>query len=164
MDRRNFLMRSVTGGVATGIAMQPSLEAQSAPRSDLPSRFTPSMYAFPRSPYNPFGATDYYSFADDLVIERNRPGKPHRGKVLAAVVILTKKSHDAPSLNSLISLRAETGRYRAFSMISRTSSMPVWEAASISMTSTWRDSMIAWQCTPSSGMSMLGLSIFPGRE
>jgi recombination protein RecA len=28
----------------------------------------------------------------------------------AAVVILTKKSHDAPSLNSLISLRAETGR------------------------------------------------------
>ena len=50
-----------------------------------PSRFTPSMYAFPRSPYNPFGATDYYSFADDLVIERNRPGKPHQGKVLAAV-------------------------------------------------------------------------------
>jgi recombination protein RecA len=28
----------------------------------------------------------------------------------AAVVILTKKSHDAPSLNSLISLRAETAR------------------------------------------------------
>jgi recombination protein RecA len=28
----------------------------------------------------------------------------------AAVVMLTKKSHDAPSLNSLISLRAETGR------------------------------------------------------
>jgi recombination protein RecA len=28
----------------------------------------------------------------------------------AAVVILTRKSHDAPSLNSLISLRAETGR------------------------------------------------------
>ena len=28
----------------------------------------------------------------------------------AAVVMLTRKSHDAPSLNSLISLRAETGR------------------------------------------------------
>ena len=36
-------------------------------------------------------------------------------------------------------------------MISRTSSMPVCEAASISITSTWRDSMIAWQCTPNSG-------------
>ena len=48
-------------------------------------------------------------------------------------------------------------------MISLMSSMPVCEAASISMTSTWRDSMIAWQCTPSSGMSTLGRSILPGR-
>ena len=47
-------------------------------------------------------------------------------------------------------------------MISRTSSMPVCEAASISITSTWRDSMIAWQWTPSSGISMLGASILPG--
>ena len=38
------------------------------------------------------------------------------------------------------------------SMISRMSSTPVWEAASISITSTWRLSMIAWQCTPSAGM------------
>ena len=37
-------------------------------------------------------------------------------------------------------------------MISRTSSTPVCEAASISITSTWRLSMIAWQCTPSAGM------------
>ena len=35
-------------------------------------------------------------------------------------------------------------------MISRMSSMPVWEAASISITSTWRPSMIAAQCSPSS--------------
>jgi len=83
MDRRKFL----AGGMAAGFALPPALEAQNAGarRPDLPSRFTPSMYAFPRSPYNPFGATDYYSFADDLVIERNRPGKPHQGKVLAAV-------------------------------------------------------------------------------
>ena len=33
-----------------------------------------------------------------------------RSPGFAAVVILTKKSHDAPSLNSLISLRAETVR------------------------------------------------------
>jgi len=85
MDRRKFLGRAVTGGVAAGSALQPRLEAQDAPHSDLPAQFKPSTYAFPRSPYNPFGATDYYSFADDLVIERNRPGKPHQGKVLAAV-------------------------------------------------------------------------------
>ena len=41
-------------------------------------------------------------------------------------------------------------------MISRMSSMPVWEAASISITSTWRPSMIAWQCSPSTGMSIVG--------
>src|ERR1039457_4150938 len=84
MDRRKFLGRAVTGGAA-GFVLQPQLEVQNAPHSDLPSQFKPSTYAFPRSPYNPFGATDYYSFADDLVIEQNRPGKPHQGKVLAAV-------------------------------------------------------------------------------
>jgi LmbE family N-acetylglucosaminyl deacetylase len=87
MDRRKFLSRSMAGGMATGYLLQPSLEAQDpgTPRSDLPSRFTPTAYAFPRSAYNPFGATDYYTFANDLVIERNRPGRPHQGKVLAAV-------------------------------------------------------------------------------
>jgi LmbE family N-acetylglucosaminyl deacetylase len=86
MDRRKFLSRSVVGGVTQGLGLQSS-QAQE-PRgshSDLPSRFTPSVYAFPRSSYGPFAATDYYTFADDLVIERNRPGKPHAGKVLAAV-------------------------------------------------------------------------------
>src|ERR1700730_9676721 len=41
-------------------------------------------------------------------------------------------------------------------MISRTSSIPVCEAASISITSTCRDSMIGWQCTPSSGIWIVG--------
>ena len=41
-------------------------------------------------------------------------------------------------------------------MIWRTSSMPVCEAASISSTSTWRDSMMASQWTPRSGMWIVG--------
>jgi hypothetical protein len=87
MDRRKFLSRSAAIPLAQGLGLGAAQGAQetTARHSDLPSRFTPSMYAFPRSPYNPFGATDYYTFADDLVIERNRPDKPHLGKVLAAV-------------------------------------------------------------------------------
>jgi len=34
---------------------------------------------------SPFTVPDYYTYADDLVVEKNRPGKPHVGKVLAAV-------------------------------------------------------------------------------
>ena len=89
MDRRKFLGRSAAGSMAFGLAQgaQGAQGAQEAPRrrSDLPSRFTPSAYAFPRSPYGPFAATDYYIFADDLKIQRDQPGKPHAGKVLAAV-------------------------------------------------------------------------------
>jgi LmbE family N-acetylglucosaminyl deacetylase len=87
MDRRKFLSRSAAIPLAQGLGLQPADGAEEAgvPHSDLPSRFTPSTYAFPRSPYNPFGASDYYTFANDLVIERNHPGKPHQGKVLAAV-------------------------------------------------------------------------------
>ncbi|MGO8785789.1 MAG: integrase core domain-containing protein [Terriglobia bacterium] len=35
--------------------------------------------------YSPFTIPDYYMYANDLVIERNVPGKPHTGKVLAAI-------------------------------------------------------------------------------
>lgn len=73
---------------AVGLGLAPGLQqAQRAQdrHADLPSRFTPAAYAFPRSGYSPFAATDYYLFADDLVVERSRPGKPHQGKVLAAV-------------------------------------------------------------------------------
>ncbi len=93
VDRRKFFGRSVIGAVGLGLApglqqpqhAQSSAQQEAKPHSDLPSRFTPSAYAFPQSGYNPFGATDYYVFADDLAIERNRPGKPHQGKILAAV-------------------------------------------------------------------------------
>src|SRR5579871_2550219 len=87
MDRRKFFGRSVAGGVAMGLtsASQSSQAAQTGKHSDLPPQFTPTAYAFPRSGYGPFAATDYYTFANDLVVEQNRPGKPHAGKVLAAI-------------------------------------------------------------------------------
>ena len=43
------------------------------------------------------------------------------------------------------------------SLIWRTSSTPLCEAASISSTSGWRLSMIAWQCTPITGILIVGL-------
>jgi LmbE family N-acetylglucosaminyl deacetylase len=89
MQRRKFLGRSIAGGMALGGAasLTQPLSAQVAARnrSDLPSRFTPSAYSVPSTKYSPFSTPDYYTYADDLVIERNRPGKPHAGKVLAAV-------------------------------------------------------------------------------
>jgi hypothetical protein len=88
MRRRRFLGRSVTAGVAlTGATAQGQTPARpAAPRSgSLPAGITPAAYANPPSNYNPFGLPDYYSYTDDLVIERNRPGKPHQGKVLAAI-------------------------------------------------------------------------------
>lgn len=56
-----------------------------ASRPDLPAGFTPTAYANRSSGYSPFTTPDYYAYADNLVIERNNPGKPHRGKVLAAI-------------------------------------------------------------------------------
>ena len=47
-------------------------------------------------------------------------------------------------------------------MISRMSLIEVCDAASISMTSTWRPSMIALQWTPSSLISIVGRSTRPG--
>jgi LmbE family N-acetylglucosaminyl deacetylase len=89
MKRRKFLGQSVAhAGVGGAAALAPrSAAAQAAgqPRSDLPARFTPAVYANRGSRHNPFATPDYYGYADDLVIERNRPGKPHAGKVLAAI-------------------------------------------------------------------------------
>src|SRR5437879_11967590 len=89
MERRKFLRRSMAGGMALGIAgavtPAPGAQAASGPHSDLPSKSTPAAYSLPSSKYSPFTTPDYYTYADDLVIERNRPGKPHAGKVLAAV-------------------------------------------------------------------------------
>jgi len=79
----------MAGGMAAGIgaSLEPARGAQSSPgrSTDLPSKFTPSAHSLPHSQFSPFTTPDYFTFADDLVIERNLPGKPHQGKVLAAV-------------------------------------------------------------------------------
>jgi len=89
MRRRKFLGSSIPGGIALtaapALAPSPPPQTSGKPRSDLPANVTPTAYANRRSGYNPFATPDYYTYADDLVIERNRPGKPHQGKVLAAV-------------------------------------------------------------------------------
>jgi len=89
MQRRKFLGRSIAGGMALGgaasLSQRLSAQGTARNRSELPSRFTPSAYSVPSTKYSPFTNPDYYTYADDLVIERNRPGKPHAGKVLAAV-------------------------------------------------------------------------------
>src|SRR5438874_12510825 len=83
MERRKFLRRSIAGGAAAaGLAAAQSPAGRS---SDLPAKFTPTAHSIPHSHYSPFTPPDYYTFADNLTIERNAPGKPHRGKVLAAV-------------------------------------------------------------------------------
>jgi LmbE family N-acetylglucosaminyl deacetylase len=87
MRRRRFLGRSIAGLGSGGAALSPSNAAQGAQAqsTDLPSRFTPAAYSNRSSPHNPFATPDYYQYADDLAIERNNPGKPHQGKVLAAI-------------------------------------------------------------------------------
>ena len=71
-------------GLGGSAALESAQPAQARP-SDLPSRFTPAAYANAASKHNPFATPDYYQYTDDLVIERTIPGKPHKGKVLAAV-------------------------------------------------------------------------------
>lgn len=88
MQRRKFL----GGSVATGIAL-PAARAQQGPRgrderapgAALPPGIVPTAYANRRSDYSPFTTPDYYTYANDLVIEPDRPGRPHEGKVLAAI-------------------------------------------------------------------------------
>ncbi|MEK7409466.1 MAG: PIG-L family deacetylase [Acidobacteriota bacterium] len=85
MERRSFLGRSVAAASALGGVPA----ADDAPPAELPrpggARFTPTAFAIPHSGYSPFTTPDYYTFASDLVIERPRTGKPHQGKVLAAI-------------------------------------------------------------------------------
>jgi LmbE family N-acetylglucosaminyl deacetylase len=89
MKRRRFLGRSIAGGVAAGVSpvvgIPAAAQVTGPKRSNLPANVTPTAYANRSSGYNPFATPDYYTYADDLVIERNRPGKPHQGRVLAAV-------------------------------------------------------------------------------
>ena len=85
MRRRKFLAGAAAVGATAALA-QSGRKAGAAPRSpDLPSKFTPSAYATTKTGYSPFTIPDYYTFANDLTIERNVSGKPHAGKILAAV-------------------------------------------------------------------------------
>ncbi|MFC1552493.1 PIG-L deacetylase family protein [Candidatus Latescibacterota bacterium] len=45
----------------------------------------PSIYSFRRSGYNIFTLPNYEIYTDDLKIERDRPGQPHKGRVFAAI-------------------------------------------------------------------------------
>src|SRR5574341_73645 len=89
MQRRKFLGTSVSGAMAlVGAAAHPQGPQPGrapGPGTDLPSRCKPAAYSFPPAKYTSFATPDYFTFADDLVLERARPGKPHQGKVLAAI-------------------------------------------------------------------------------
>jgi hypothetical protein len=73
----------MAGGMAVGFAG--AVKSANGRHSDLPSKFTPAAYSLPSTKYSPFTTPHYYTYADDLVIERNSSGKPHQGRVLAAV-------------------------------------------------------------------------------
>jgi len=89
MKRRKFLGTAVTGGLALGDAaalQDPGrMQAAGRPSPALPPGVTPSAYTVPHSEYGASTTPDYFVYTNDLVIERNRPGKPHKGKVLAAI-------------------------------------------------------------------------------
>lgn len=82
MDRRHFFGTGMALGAAAASAQSPSAAPR---RAVLPPGATPAAYANTKSDYSPFTTPDYYSYTNDLVIEGNVPGKPHQGKVLAAV-------------------------------------------------------------------------------
>jgi LmbE family N-acetylglucosaminyl deacetylase len=85
MRRRKFLAGAAALGGAPALAQSNRNAGAVARNPDLPGRFTPSAYATSKTGYSPFTIPDYFTFANDLTIERSVPGKPHAGKILAAV-------------------------------------------------------------------------------
>jgi len=89
MRRRKFLASAGALGAIPVLAnaKPPANPQDGTPErhSDLPAKYTPCAYSNTKTEYSPFTIPDYYMYANDLVIERNAPGKPHTGKVLAAI-------------------------------------------------------------------------------
>jgi LmbE family N-acetylglucosaminyl deacetylase len=85
MRRRKFLAGAAVASGVPAIAQSNRKGGTAARNPDLPSKFAPSAYATTKTGYSPFTIPDYYTFASDLTIERNAAGKPHAGKILAAV-------------------------------------------------------------------------------
>jgi len=83
MERRTFLGTSALSGAGLGAAAEQ--QAAEGKKWAKQAGYTPTLYANSRSGWSPFTTPDYYGYADDLVVERHQPGKPHAGKVLAAV-------------------------------------------------------------------------------
>ena len=77
MERRTFLSTSALSGAELAPAEEKKWARQAG--------YTPTLYSNSRSGWSPFTTPDYYGYTDDLVVERHPPGKPHSGKVLAAV-------------------------------------------------------------------------------
>jgi len=73
------------GAAASPAAAPQAADSQPVRKAALPAGITPAAYANKSTGYNPFATPDYYTYTDDLTIEGNRPGKPHQGKVFAAV-------------------------------------------------------------------------------
>src|SRR5262249_22444117 len=84
MRRRKFLAAAAGTG-APAIAQSNRNIGRAAQSRDLPGKFAPTAYATSKTGYSPFTIPDYYTFADNLTIERNAPRKPHAGKILPAV-------------------------------------------------------------------------------
>ena len=85
MRRRKFLAGTAALGAVPALAQANQSPAARERSPDLPARFTPSAWATRKTGYTPFAVPDYFTFASDLAVVRNVTGKPHTGKVLAAV-------------------------------------------------------------------------------
>lgn len=85
MKRRKFLAASVPASAAAAAAPPPAQAPAPVRAARLPEPIRPAAFSNRSSGYSPFTTPDYYTYTDDVVIERARPGKPHQGKVLAAV-------------------------------------------------------------------------------
>ena len=84
MRRRKFL--STPAAAAAPLAAQTAQPASNAPTpARLPEPLRPTAFSNLSSGFSPFTTPDYYTYADNLIIERPRPGKPSQGKVLACV-------------------------------------------------------------------------------